>query len=151
MNTLDFLRANEHKDERVFITQTQYLKSNWSWLKYSYAIAIKIRRRMKESGITQRQLAQQLGCSQQHISVLLGGKSNMTLETISKLEHALSMDLIGDSLKGFGYAIQDKGDVGYLNDSAADKPSPSGMSTSEIVEGYTPRKKKGPKPNRQPR
>lgn len=148
MNTLDFLQANELKDERVFISQAQFLKNNWSWLKYSYAIAIKIRRRMKELGVTQRQLAQRLGCSQQHISVLLGGRSNMTLETISKLENALSFDLIGESLKGFGNTISDKDGEGYLNDVATCEPIPQGMKTSEAVDGYVPRKKKGPKSHR---
>ena len=36
MNTLDFLRANEHKSREGFVSKAQYLKDNWSWLKYSY-------------------------------------------------------------------------------------------------------------------
>ena len=145
MNTLDFLRANEHKSEVSFVSKAQYLKDNWPWLRYSYAIAIKIRSRMKELGITQKELARKLGCTQQHISILMGGKANMTLETMAKLEHALSFDLIGKSLQEFNYSVQADEAIGYLNDSSVSGPIPDGYKTSELVDGYKPRKKKGPK------
>lgn len=145
MNTIDFLKANEHKSDADFVSKAQYLKDNWSWLKYSYAIAIKVRRRMRELGITQNELALRLGCTQQHISVLLGGKANMTLETIAKLEQALSLDLIGQSLQEFNYSISLDETIRCLNDSAVSGPTPEGVKTSEFVDGYKPRKKKGPK------
>lgn len=145
MNTLDFLRANEHKSEVSFVSKAQYLKDNWPWLRYSYAIAIKIRSRMKELGITQKELARKLGCTQQHISVLLGGKANLTLESIAKLEQALSFDLIGHCLQEFNYSVQKDEFIGYLNDSSVTGPVPDGFKTSELVDGYKPRKKKGPK------
>lgn len=144
MNTLDYLKANEHKSENGFVSKAQYVKDNWSWLKYSYAIAIKVRRRMKELGITQKELAQKLECTQQHISVLLGGKANMTLETLSKLEQALSFDLIGNQLV-IDYSLPDQSIVGYLNDSSVGGPVPDGFKTSNVVDGYKTRKKKGPK------
>ena len=151
MNTMDFLRANEHKSEVGFVSKAQYLKDNWSWLKYSYAIAIKVRRRMKELGLTQKELALQLGCTQQHISVLLGGKSNMTLETMAKLERALSFELIGHCLQEFNYSVQpDEANVGYLNDSSVSRTVPDGFKTSGLVDGYKTRKKKGPKCPKQP-
>ena len=145
MNTLDFLRANEHKSEGGFITKAQYLKDNWSWLKYSYAIAIKVRSRMIELGITQKELASRLECTQQHISVLLGGKANMTLETLAKLEQALSFDLFGQGLLYFNHFIQEDNSMGYLNDSATKGPISDEINTSAFTEGYKPRKKKGPK------
>jgi transcriptional regulator with XRE-family HTH domain len=145
MNTLDFLRANEHKSEVSFVSKAQYLKDNWPWLSYSYAIAIKIRSRMKELGITQKELARKLGCTQQHISVLLGGKANLTLESIAKLEQALSFDLIGHCLQEFNYSVQKDEFIGYLNDSSVTGPVPDSFKTSELVDGYKPRKKKGPK------
>ena len=132
MNTLDFLKANEHKSVDACISKAQYLKENWPWLKYSYAIAIKVRRRMKELGVTQKELARRLECTQQHISVLLGGRANMTLETLAKLEQALSFNLIGNGLQDFNYALQEERTGVYLK-------------TSDFVDGYKPRKKKGPK------
>ena len=145
MNTIDFLKANEHKSESGFISQAQFFKDNWSWLKYSYAVALKVRRRMKDMGITQKELAEKMECSQQHISVLLGGKANMTLETLAKLEQALSFDLIGKGLLEFGYSIPDSDAVGYLNDSLMNGPIHDGIKTGNLVDGYKPRKKKGPK------
>ena len=145
MNTLDYLRANEHKSEDGFVSKAQYLKDNWPWLKYSYAIAIKVRRRMKELGMTQKELAQKIKCTQQHISVLLGGKANMTLETLAKLEQALAFDLMGNNLLVFGYSAPDDDAAGYLNDSSVSGSIPEGSETSNLVDGYKPRKKKGPK------
>ena len=70
-------------------------KEDWPWQRYSYAIAIKTAGRMAALGITQQQLAEKLGCTQQHISYLLKGQANMTLETIAKIESTLDLDLIG--------------------------------------------------------
>ena len=139
MNTLDFLNAN--KQSSPFVERAQYLKDNWDWLKYSYAIAIKVQSRMEELNMTQKQLAEAMGCTQQHISVLLRGTVNMTLETLSKLEKALNFTLIGSVLE-----FTSQGASGYLND-----PGPDGVhitsGNSALVEGYgcKPRKKKGPK------
>lgn len=49
-------------------------------------------------GVTQVVLAEKLNCTQQHVSMMLKGTANLTLETISKLEAALDMDIIGDAL-----------------------------------------------------
>lgn len=144
MNTLDFLRANEHKSAESFVAKAQYVKDNWAWLQYSYAIAIKVRRRMQELGMTQKQLAEALGCTQQHVSVLLTGKVNMTLETLSKLEMALQFDLIGASLQSFGHSGDNASSPSFLNDSFGKVPATE-LKTGSLVEGYKPRKKKGPK------
>lgn len=143
MNTLDFLKANEHKGKGEFLKEAQYLKDNWDWMKYSYAIAIKVRNRMNELGLTQKRLAESLGCTQQHISILLNGKVNMTLETLSKLEKALDFNLIGQALSLVdGYKVQNV--TGYLNEPSSPEEAIA-TGTSSLVEGYTPRKKKGPK------
>ena len=145
MNTIDFLREKEHKSKDDFISKAQYLKDNWSWLKYSYAIAIKVRRRMRELGLTQKGLAKKMECTQQHVSVILSGKANITLETISKLEQALSFELIGQGLQEFGSYFPEKEAIGFLSDSAVNGSNPGDAKTSECVDGYLPRKKKGPK------
>lgn len=139
--TLDFLRENQYVSSEGFLQTAQYVKDNWGWLKYSYVIAIKVRRRMSELGITQKQLAEKLDCSQQHISTLLSGKVNMTLETIAKLESALGMEIMSPSLNVF----QDIDlEPAYLNSPASGEKLPD-IKTSTLVGGYKPRKKKGPK------
>ena len=45
-------------------------------------------------GLTQKELAERLGCSQQYISLILKGKENLTLETIAKLETVLDFELL---------------------------------------------------------
>ncbi len=57
---------------------------------------------MSELGWTQKQFAEALNCTQQHVSVLLNGRVNMTLETLSKLEDALDFCLIGGDLSNPG-------------------------------------------------
>ena len=145
MKTIDYLRKNEHKGEGAFLNAAQYLKDNWGWMKYSYAIAIKVRRRMSELGWTQKHLAEALDCTQQHISILLNGKVNMTLETLSKLENALDFDLIGEALLLPGEYSLPTETTGYLNEPSSDDEKIT-TDTSSLVDGYTPRKKKGPKP-----
>ena len=51
-------------------------------------------RAMDEQNVTQSFLAEKLGCSQQYISALLKGNSNITLETIAKVEDALDIDIL---------------------------------------------------------
>ncbi len=143
MNTLDYLRAHEHKSDGGFVEGAQYLQDNWPWLKYSYAIAIKVRHRMRDLGMTQKQLAESIGCSQQHISILLNGRVNMTLETVSKLEKALDFDLVGEALLSFNLDSVPSEPL-YLNDSLG-KHFDGQTNTRHLVAGYKPRKKKGPK------
>lgn len=49
---------------------------------------------MEELGITQKALAERLGCSQQYVSKILKGGENLSLETIFKIEEALLLQLV---------------------------------------------------------
>ena len=79
-------------------------KSNWeakakdriknkSWLKYSRKIAIKINTHLKLNNIKQKELAVLLDVSPQQVSKIIKGRENLTLETISKIESALNIQL----------------------------------------------------------
>lgn len=144
MNKLQFLKEHEHKSEKNFQAESQYIQDNWGWLKYSYVIAIKVRSRMEELGWTQKQLAEVLGCTQQHVSVLLRGRVNMTLETLAKLESALQFDLIGKqlSIPARPYRMQQSTPL-YLSSPVPGEEVTT--KTSSLVSGYPSRKKKGPK------
>ena len=74
---------------------------------------------MQEVGVTQVMLADRLGCTQQHVSTLLKGSSNLTLETIAKLEEALDFNIIGDAIIPVNGYKQDAvvGRRAYLSDS----------------------------------
>jgi transcriptional regulator with XRE-family HTH domain len=49
--------------------------------------------RMEELGINQTQLAEKLGKSCSQVSRILGTQTNMTLQTLSELEHALGITI----------------------------------------------------------
>lgn len=80
-------------------------KSNWekkaknrlankSWLKHSRRIAIKINLFLKTNKIKQKEFAQLLDVSPQQVSKIIKGKENLTLQTISKIEDVLNIQLL---------------------------------------------------------
>lgn len=69
------------------------------WAQYSQWIAAAMSKRMSELGLTQKMLAEKMGCTQQYISKVLKGKKNMSLETICKIENALGIEIIKDLKK----------------------------------------------------
>ncbi len=78
---------------------------------------MKIMRAMDEQSVTQVVLAQRMGCTQQYVSNLLKGSSNMTLETISRLEDALGIDIIQSSMNYVaGYSAKAESQPCYLSD-----------------------------------
>lgn len=65
-----------------------------AWLKKSAQIAIKINQILSSLKMTQRELATKLDVSPQQVSKIVKGKENLTLETITKLEAALGINII---------------------------------------------------------
>ena len=57
---------------------------------------MKVLLQMKQEGLTQKALAERMDCTQQYVSKILKGKENMSLDTLSKLEDALGINLIYD-------------------------------------------------------
>ena len=50
--------------------------------------------RMEQLGLTQKKLAELMGCSQQYISKVLKGRENLSIETIFKIEDALQLHIL---------------------------------------------------------
>ena len=75
------------------VEKEQYVKD---WAQYSQWIAAAMSKRMSELGLTQKMLAEKMGCTQQYISKVLKGKKNMSLEAICKIENALGIEIIKD-------------------------------------------------------
>lgn len=69
-------------------------EQNQIWLRRSRRIAMLMLSKMEELELTQKALAQRMGCSQQYISKILKGQENLSLETICKIEGALSLQLL---------------------------------------------------------
>lgn len=60
--------------------------------------AATVAEKLSISGMTQRELAEQLGKKESYISRILSGDANPTLKTISELEVALGEDVINFNL-----------------------------------------------------
>lgn len=68
--------------------------ANKSWLRYSQHIAMLMLDKMDELHMTQKQLSELMGCSQQYISKVLKGQENLSLETLSKIERCLQIQIL---------------------------------------------------------
>jgi transcriptional regulator with XRE-family HTH domain len=81
------------KDKSKWLEKAKYRRENRDWLLKSKHIALRVLGVLKERGMQQKELAEQLGVSKQQVSKIVKGKENLTLETISKLEKALGITL----------------------------------------------------------
>ena len=94
--TLEFLEAHQSKTLSTWREEAEWRRDNWSWRRHSQKIAVKVLSQMKQEGLTQKALAERMDCTQQYVSKILKGKENMSLDTLSKLEDALGINLIYD-------------------------------------------------------
>ncbi len=95
---IEFLEANQSPVPSRWREEAQWRRDNEFWLKYSRHITLQVMQSMDKQSITQLELARRMGCSQQYVSNLLKGSSNMTLETIARLENALNIDIIRSAM-----------------------------------------------------
>lgn len=115
----EFLNNNQSATPSKWREAAEWRRKNEKWLKYARVITIKTMQAMDKQSVTQSILAKRMGCSQQYVSNLLKGSSNMTLETISRIETALNIDLIGSALSSLvdGYdSAESSSRTCYLND-----------------------------------
>lgn len=68
--------------------------ANKEWLRYSQSIAMRMLDKMEELGMTQKSVAERMGCSQQYVSRVLKGSENLSIETITKIEAALGLRIL---------------------------------------------------------
>ena len=115
----EFLEAHESPTHSHWREDAQWRRDNAHWLKYAQQITLRVLQAMDEESVTQQELARRMGCSQQYISNLLKGSTNMTLETLARLENALHIDILASSLTRVdGYnALSATSRIRYLNES----------------------------------
>lgn len=77
-----------------WLEEVKWRRENRAWLKRSQAIAIKVLMRLDDLKMSQKKLAERMGVSAQLVNKWVKGKENLTLETISKLEYHLGIQLI---------------------------------------------------------
>lgn len=93
MKISEKIRANARKDD-TWLQEALDKRENKEWLDISFKIALKILRFLRKEGMTQKELAGQLGFSPQYMSKVLKGKENLTLETIVKIQNVIRVELI---------------------------------------------------------
>lgn len=89
-------KLNEHKSSTPsrWREEAEFRVTNKSWLRYSQHIAMMMLDKMEELHITQKLLAERMGCSQQYVSKILKGRENLSIETLCKIEDALQITLL---------------------------------------------------------
>jgi len=74
--------------------KAEYRRENKSWLRYSQHIALLMQDKMDEMNLTQKELASQMSVSQQYVSKILKGYENFSLETLTKIEDILHINIL---------------------------------------------------------
>ncbi|MDE6633220.1 MAG: helix-turn-helix transcriptional regulator [Muribaculaceae bacterium] len=98
MNTraeiLTKLKVHTSETPSKWREKAEWRNANKTWLRYSQRIAMIMLDKMEELGLTQKSVAERMGCSQQYVSRILKGTENLSIETISKIETALGLEIL---------------------------------------------------------
>lgn len=104
----------KHEVRTEWREKAEWRRENGRWLRYSGFIALTVMRRLEELKMSQKELAKKMNCSPQYVSKLLKGSENLTLDTISKLEECLDLDLVRTALTHVdGYEYRER-KYGYV-------------------------------------
>ncbi|MBQ9652584.1 MAG: helix-turn-helix transcriptional regulator [Prevotella sp.] len=100
MNTT-IKKLEEHKSSvpSRWRQRAEYRTANRTWLRYSQHIAMRMLDKMEEEGLTQKGLAERMGCSQQYVSKILKGQENLSIETLCKIEEALHLEILPQTVE----------------------------------------------------
>lgn len=88
------LKKHQSSTPSKWRENAEWRMANKSWLRYSQHIAMLMLDKMEELHMTQKQLSELMGCSQQYISKVLKGQENLSLETLSKIERCLQIQIL---------------------------------------------------------
>ena len=98
-DVITWLKEHQSPTPSRWREQAEWRLKNRSWLRHSQHIAVKMLEKMDELGMTQKQLAELMGCSQQYVSKVLKGQENLSLETMSKIEDCLHISILQEELE----------------------------------------------------
>lgn len=93
-NLKNFLKLVSKTKKSTIHEKTAWRRENKEWLRKSLKIALKVLGVMREKQITQKDLADWLQVAPQRVYTILKGEENFTLDTITKLEKALQIQII---------------------------------------------------------
>lgn len=95
---LHSLAKEENAEERALAHD---FRENRNLYKASMRIAMKIKRALREKGMTQCQLAREMNMDTATISRYLNGKANMELKTMLRFEEKLGVNIIDRSISPY--------------------------------------------------
>jgi len=93
------LRKHQSSTPSRWREKAEWRQENKSWLRYSQHIAMMMLDKMEALGLTQREVAERMGCSQQYVSRILKGHENLSIETMCKIEEALDLAILPQVLE----------------------------------------------------
>ncbi len=93
------LKEHQSPEPSQWKERAGWRQQNKSWLRHSQRIAVMMLEKMDELHLTQKQLAEQMGCSQQYVSKVLKGQENLSLETLSKIEDCLNISILEEEFE----------------------------------------------------
>lgn len=88
------LREHQSATPSKWRKNAEWRLANKSWLRHSQHIAMLMLDKMEKLGMTQKRLSELMGCSQQYVSKVLKGQENLSLETLSKIERCLQLQIL---------------------------------------------------------
>jgi transcriptional regulator with XRE-family HTH domain len=91
---LEKLQSIVKPDPGSWKKEAQWRHENKTWIRKSQKIAFKILRTLRDQKKTQKDLAAMMNVSPQQVNKWVKGKENFTLETLSRIEEALKIDLL---------------------------------------------------------
>lgn len=77
-----------------WLKEAQWRRDNRAWLDRSFEIALQVLCNLRETNRDKKWLAEQIGMSPKEVGKMLNGKENFTLQSITKIETALGIQLI---------------------------------------------------------
>ncbi len=93
-NLKNFLKLVSKTKKSIIHEKMAWRRENKEWLRKSVKIALRVLDAMEEKQITQKDLADLLQVAPQRVYTILKGEENFTLDTITKLEKALQIEII---------------------------------------------------------
>mgnify|MGYP002522210920 FL=1 len=93
---VDGLKVYQSLTPSKWRENAEWRMANKSWLRYSQHIAMMMLDKMEKTGMTQKRLAELMGCSQQYVSKVLKGQENLSLETLAKIERCLQISILNN-------------------------------------------------------
>ena len=98
------LREHQSPTPSKWRDNADWRRKNRAWLRHSQNIAMMMLDKMEKVHMSQKQLSELMGCSQQYVSKVLKGQENLSLETISKIESCLDLQIMPTILYQHTYA-----------------------------------------------